>query len=391
MKIYLLLLFILPGICLSQDKYVTTTALQGDGVLSILRRYQLAEHSCNSAEFYRINGMEVTDLCIKGKEYKIPILLVTYNSKSICSSLKIENTEKCKAIDLYNQEVFKKKIKTKSIQQSKMIWVPYHILNCDPKEDSQEPETENLEKVTTANYQIFGPNYKTVKKESNKLAGQVFYIVSGHGGPDPGAIGLREGNSLCEDEYAYDVCLRLTRYLCANGGIAYMIVRDPNDGIRDESYLKCDEDEKVYGDRTMSINQKKRLFDQAVVINRLYFKHLKQGIKKQCAINIHVDAIHKNIKRDIFLYHDPTSSAGKKIALAIQKLFDKKYKEHQSKRGFLGTVSPRVLFMLRETIPTSVYIELGNIKNSDDQRRIILVDNRTAVAKWIYEALLKAW
>ena len=31
---------------------------------------------------------------------------------------------------------------------------------------------------------------------------------SGHGGPDPGAIGIYQGRQLHEDEYAYDIILR---------------------------------------------------------------------------------------------------------------------------------------------------------------------------------------
>ena len=42
--------------------------------------------------------------------------------------------------------------------------------------------------------------------------------------------------------------------------------------------------------------------------------------------------------------------------------------------------------MLRETKGKSVYIELGNIRNHDDQQRF-LKDNRQALANWMYEAL----
>jgi N-acetylmuramoyl-L-alanine amidase len=51
----------------------------------------------------------------------------------------------------------------------------------------------------------------------NKLEGAIFYVVAGHGGPDPGAMGDRSGNDLCEDEYAYDVSLRLYRNLLSHG------------------------------------------------------------------------------------------------------------------------------------------------------------------------------
>ena len=60
---------------------------------------------------------------------------------------------------------------------------------------------------------IFGPKYSEVTVKSNVLQGAIYYLESGHGGPDPGAIGILNGHKLCEDEYAYDVTLRLARDL----------------------------------------------------------------------------------------------------------------------------------------------------------------------------------
>lgn len=94
----------------------------------------------------------------------------------------------------------------------------------------------------------FRPKYAKTPLASSRLKGkEVYYLISGHGGPDPGAQGKRAGHTLCEDEYAYDVTLRLLRLLISHGATAYMIVRDGNDGIRDENYLTCDKDEFVWG------------------------------------------------------------------------------------------------------------------------------------------------
>jgi len=48
------------------------------------------------------------------------------------------------------------------------------------------------------------------------------------------------------------------------------------------------------------------------------------------------------------------------------------------------------LHMLRETKPTSIYIELGNITNPKDQKRIIWTNNRQALANWLYEGIVAA-
>jgi len=45
------------------------------------------------------------------------------------------------------------------------------------------------------------------------------------------------------------------------------------------------------------------------------------------------------------------------------------------------------LYVLRNTAPPAVLIELANIKNKHNQKRFMLSENRQALAKWIYEGL----
>ena len=58
---------------------------------------------------------------------------------------------------------------------------------------------------------IFGPEYETISIESTQLKNAVYYLIAGHGGPDPGTTSKYSFNFLTEDEYAYDVTLRLAR------------------------------------------------------------------------------------------------------------------------------------------------------------------------------------
>jgi N-acetylmuramoyl-L-alanine amidase len=54
----------------------------------------------------------------------------------------------------------------------------------------------------------------------------------------------------------------------------------------------------------------------------------------------------------------------------------------------MGSVTPRYLFTLQETVcRQAVYIELGNIRNDWDQQRLVIKNNRQAVANWLYQAL----
>ena len=45
-------------------------------------------------------------------------------------------------------------------------------------------------------------------------------------------------------------------------------------------------------------------------------------------------------------------------------------------------------FLLRNTQPAGVYLELGNIRNPRDQQRLVLENNRQALANWIAQAIV---
>ncbi len=237
----------------------------------------------------------------------------------------------------------------------------------------------------TVHYDIFGKKYADVEIKSSELKGATYYLMSGHGGPDPGAIGSYNGKQLCEDEYAYDVIIRLARNLIEKGATVYMITRDKNDGIRDESILKPDHDEVCYPNLTIPLNHIKRLRQRTNAVNKLYSKN-KKGFNR--LIVIHVDSRSRGENIDVFFYHDKRSKTGKKAATILQNTFQKKYNEHQPGRGYKGTVSTRNLYVVRNTYPVTVYIELANINHRRDIKRLIVTDNRQAVANWLTQGLV---
>ena len=51
-------------------------------------------------------------------------------------------------------------------------------------------------KPRTGKESLFGKKLATYQITSNELSGACFYLVSGHGGPDPGAIGIYQGRQL---------------------------------------------------------------------------------------------------------------------------------------------------------------------------------------------------
>ncbi len=237
------------------------------------------------------------------------------------------------------------------------------------------------------NYEIFGPKYSRVEIRDNSLEGAVYYLMSGHGGPDPGALGNYGRYTLAEDEYAYDVTLRLARSLIEHGALVYMITRDNNDGIRDLNILPGDKDERCYPSEPIPANQMARLRQRTNAVNRLNRKY--RG-RYQRLVVLHLDSSSSSENIDVYFYHHQNSISGKRMATNIHNTIKDNYRKHQPNRPYNGTVTTRSgLYVIRNTHPPTVFIELGNIRNSRDQRRFVIADNRQALANWISDGLEK--
>ncbi|MEI6140972.1 MAG: N-acetylmuramoyl-L-alanine amidase [Mariniphaga sp.] len=266
-----------------------------------------------------------------------------------------------------------------------------------PKLTEQQTDTINIPQIVVPlvvvpqvkfiTEPLFGKDAEHVDLIDQKLKGGVFYLVSGHGGPDPGAMGKIGKNILCEDEYAYDVTLRFGRELLRHSAKVYFIVRDPYDGIRNDLFLRNNKDEVCYPNSEIPLNQVERLKQRVDAINVLY-RNEHQGIYKRC-IEIHVDARNNKKNIDLFFYFNEGSKNGERLANTLRTTVEQKYQLKQPGRGYTGDVSSRNLYMLKKTIPTAVFIELGNINHSRDQQRLIYENNRQAIAKWLCDGVIE--
>ena len=77
-----------------------------------------------------------------------------------------------------------------------------------------------------------------------------------------------------------------------------------------------------------------------------------------------------------------------KIAKKMQATLEAKYAQ-KANRDYTGSVTTRDLHMLRETKPTTVFVEIGNIRNEFDRKRIMIKNNRQAIASWLAEGFMK--
>lgn len=334
-KAILIFALIFASLQLSAQDYQTIEAKSGDGIYSILRQNGYNPNKYIN-EFIELNktklGKDYT--LLEGYSYRLPL------------------------------------IKGKSTKKA--------------QEKTVAPPVKKVPEIITD--ELFGEKYKDVTIKSKKLAGAVYYLMSGHGGPDPGAIGVLDSMELYEDEYAYDVTLRLSRNLQEQGATVFMIIRDPNDGIRDEQFLTPDKDEVCYPNSVIPLNQKERLQQSTDVVNNLYAQN--KG-KQQRLVVIHVDSRNEEKDIDVFFYHDQISKSGKRLANTLQHTFKNKYAKYQPGRGYTGSVKERELFVLKNSLPPAVFIELGNINHLRDQKRIIMPGNRQVIANWLCDGLIE--
>ena len=328
----------------AQDSNKEVRAQQGDGIYSLLRKQGL-NPSAYIKEFIELNKgrLQNGNQLIVGRKYKIP------GTTSAKSPEKTSTGSTTEVVEVNTAET-----------------------------DSKDEELNK--------YSIFGEAEAYVTPKSETLENTVYYLISGHGGPDPGAMETYGGKTIAEDEYAYDVTLRLAKELLAHGAKVYVVVRDKNDGIRNQRVLEMDRDEVVYPDKEIPLDQLERLKQRVDVVNDLYLKH---SGRYQRLIVTHVDSRSQGENIDVFFYYHEKSKNGKRLAESIHATFQKKYKRFQPYRNYTGTFTDRSnLYMVKNTLPAMAYIELGNIKNGKDKRRILDPNNRQALAKWISEGII---
>ena len=383
-------------LCIVSGSYAQQQKVQakrGEGVTLLLQRYNLSP-KLYEAEFRKLNkGKFTADGGLKmGVTYLLPSKNNTSKGKTPAKEKEVPKKEPDQ------RPVEKTPAKEKASTKKELTQAPKGKTASEGKESSKKeqdqrskekqsaPNKENQKNPGSKGYEpIFGKKYASYTVTSQELKNAVFYLVSGHGGPDPGAIGLYNGHHLHEDEYAYDIILRLGRELLTRGAKVYFIIQDPKDGIREEKVLKNSKEETCMG-KAIPLDQVKRLHQRCAAINQLYNKD-KATYKR--AVFIHVDSRGKGKQTDVFFYHSPGSTKGQRLAKNIQRTFDQKYSKHQPNRGFNGSVSSRNLYVLRNSTPAAVFLELGNIQNQRDQQRLVLNNNREALARWIAEGIVK--
>lgn len=365
MKMRLIVLFsclcIASALSAQSDSVRTVVAKQGDGIYKILREngYEAKDYYHKFLEINK-DKIQLEDQLILGETYILPEKHDTVKPEHIV------------VIDTLPQVY----LKPDTAVVSDSVMSVDTLSQVDVPDVPAKPMPQVKMELRIAD---------TIK--GTALKGAIFYLIAGHGGPDPGATSYVDGVMISEDEYAYDITLRLARCIEEQSGKVYMIIDDPDDGIRDAKILKIDYDEYYYPDFGISRDKNQRLIERADAVNKLYYAN--KSAKYQRVVEIHLDSRPDSQRVDAFFYYCHGSTKGKALAERMYNIFRQKYAKFQPNRGYFGTVEERNLLVIKRVIPPAAFMEAGNINNERDRKRLLDSNNRQALAKWLCEALVK--
>ncbi len=235
---------------------------------------------------------------------------------------------------------------------------------------------------------VAGPKLPPDKKP---LLGWLVVLDPGHGGQDPGSSGRFNDQRVVEDEYVYDVALRVNRILRSMGALSFLTVQDRKTGERSLKPQEIFPDERqeaytgtssVVRSGTWGLNQR---LAYGNTLSRTYPRH------RQAWISIHFDVLGKNKVIEGVRVIAPKGSD--KLAQALARSFAQYHRLRKNApiiRNGDKTYGLRNLFILNggNRISEKALIELGNFNNTTDVWRVRNPVTREAYARAIAEALL---
>lgn len=240
-------------------------------------------------------------------------------------------------------------------------------------------------------------------KQPQDLAGLVVIIDPGHGGVDPGSHGTFPSGSsrvnVVEDEYCYDVAMRLRRQVVARGGIAVVTLRDTKQGQTTSERLQnqvipSDGNEVFTRNRATVTAGNVGMSQRTRYANDILTRYGKSA--RVVFISIHFDVA--GTRKDLAGVHFIAPPDPQPVPELIQALVEEFRKGNRLRKDssqeeyHVVTKSGEVrdLFVLRPSlikVRQRVLIELGNFNHAGDVWRIRSPGVRDAYVECIVSAL----
>ena len=282
-------------------KYAIYTVQPGDYLGEIARLHQMS-----LAELRKLNKLK-TSLIHPGEELKVRPLRWLELSEIDWNSLGINHST---TFDTKNGPYYGKRPKS-SHQKSKNYY-------------ENHPYSPYSTYITArALWGKFQKKINSLGKLSSTLEGWHIVLDPGHGGLDPGAIAKTiDGNNttlfVTEDEYVYDIALRVYVLLTLHGANATMTLLSPNHLIRSNdppTATFVNEKNEVYNSLNHNRSDTNRDWPRGgnlstrVRIAKRAFKEIPKG--KRIFLSFHADIDHNAPEAPLVLYYE--SRSGKRI------------------------------------------------------------------------------
>lgn len=237
---------------------------------------------------------------------------------------------------------------------------------------------------------------RSYKHKSQRLKNWRIVIDPGHGGQDPGAIvsntdGEDRAVHVVEDEYVYDIALRLYKKLKMEGAEVELTVISPNHHIRENlraTITFVHEQNEVYNDEranrknAFSVRPALANINQRVRIANQFFKGAKRG--HTLFISVHADNSPNRPKGPLVIYHErrgKIDSRSRTFAQVMQKTLD-----HPSLPAQIGG---RNLAVLRNNhAHAEVLVEIRNVHDKGEAWALRFHSRREEDADRIFQGVL---
>lgn len=287
-------------LALTPNRPLVHLVLMGETLYSLARRYSLSVD-----QLMQYNAMN-TDKIVAGQKIYLynPSLnefsVETY-TPDLTDILEPENEPFLEPlVDMGKVRLAEAdKIQLAYFQPAQLYFSRQPRFNEQPTANYAEPQPESYEhdyKVAIDLMMKFKADVARLTPLSKALIGYKIVLDSGHGGLDPGALAtvVVDGKTLymVEDEYVYDITLRLYTLLKRHGADVELTILAPNHTIRDNDRLESFVNQKneVYNDK----NATRRPvggpdgLKQRVEIARNFYK--KSAKNKRIFMSLHADS-----------------------------------------------------------------------------------------------------